>query len=72
MPLTMLSIGEHAIINNCRATGKTKKHLEDLGIIPGTSISVISELGGSIILSVKGSRLAISKGIASKVSVNIV
>ncbi|RCX18945.1 ferrous iron transport protein A [Anaerobacterium chartisolvens] len=69
MPLTMLAPGKEAIINGCRARETTKKFLESLGIVPGTSISVVSEMGGSLIVSVKGSRLALNRGVAQQLLV---
>ncbi|MCX7709313.1 MAG: ferrous iron transport protein A [Clostridia bacterium] len=71
MPLTMLSPGKEAVINACRAKDSTKKFLEGLGIIPGVSISVISEMSGNLIVSVKGARLALNKGIAQQLLVKI-
>ncbi len=65
----MLTPGKEAIINGCRAREATKKFLESLGIVPGTSISVVSEMGGSLIVSVKGSRLALNRGVAQQLLV---
>jgi ferrous iron transport protein A len=69
MPLTMLAPGKEAIINACKAKDATKKFLEGLGIMPGVSISVISEMSGNLIVSVKGSRLALNKGVAQQLLV---
>lgn len=71
MPLTMLSPGREAIINVCKARDSTKKFLEGLGIIPGASISVISEMNGNLIVCVKGSRLALNKGVAQQLLVQV-
>lgn len=71
MPLTMLSPGKEAVINVCRAKDATKKFLEGLGIIPGVSISVISEMSGNLIVCVKGARLALNKGIAQQLLVQV-
>ncbi|MDF2614003.1 MAG: ferrous iron transport protein [Clostridia bacterium] len=71
MPLTMLTPGKEAIINVCKAKDSTKKFLEGLGIIPGVSISVISEMSGNLIVSVKGSRLALNKGVAGQLLVQM-
>lgn len=71
MPLTMLTPGVEAILNVCRAKESTKKFLEGLGIIPGVSLSVISEMGGDLIVSVKGARLALNKGIAQQLLVRV-
>lgn len=71
MPLTMLPLGKEAIINVCKAKDATKKFLEGLGIIPGASISVISEMSGNLIVCVKGSRLALNKGVAQQLLVQV-
>jgi len=69
MPLTMLSLGKEAVVEACRAKETTKKYLEGLGIIPGVSISVISEFSGNLIVAIKGSRLALNRGVAQQVMV---
>lgn len=71
MPLTMLSPGKEAVVGVCRAKDTTKKFLEGLGIIPGVAISVISEFSGYLIVSIKGSRLALNKGVAQQVFVQV-
>lgn len=71
MPLTMLSPGKEAVIEVCRTKETTKKFLEGLGIIPGVTISVISEFSGNLIVSIKGSRLALNRGVAQQVLVHI-
>ncbi len=72
MPLTMLPLGQEAVVNVCRAKGKTKKFLEELGIIPGASISVISEMSGNLIVCIKGTRIAINRSIAQQLMVKTV
>ena len=72
MPLTMLPPGQEATINACKVKkDNTRKFLENLGIVPGASISVITEMGGNLIVSVKGSRLALNKGTAQMLLVEI-
>ncbi len=70
MPLTMLIPGKEAVIYSCRAKEPTRKFLEGLGIVPGAVISVVTEINGDLIVSVKGSRLALSKGIAQLLNVS--
>ena len=48
---------------------ETKKHLEDLGFVAGGSVTVVSALGGNIIVKVKESRVAISDEMARKIMV---
>ena len=69
MPLTMMPVGKQAVVDKCAAKESTKKFLEGLGIVPGTYISVVSEMSGNLIISVKGSRLALSKGVAQQLFV---
>lgn len=71
MPLTMLPPGKEAIIRECRASEATRKFLEGLGIVPGTPISVVTEMDGNLIVNVKGSRLALSKGVAGQLFIRI-
>jgi ferrous iron transport protein A len=71
MPLTMLAEGKEAVVHLLKAKEGTKKFLEGLGLIPGTPISVISELDGNLIIALKGSRIAINRGLAQKVLVQI-
>ncbi|MBP1759783.1 MAG: iron transporter FeoA [Firmicutes bacterium] len=72
MPLTMLDKGIEASIRRYELKDNTRKFLEGLGILPGTTVSVLSELSGNLILCVKGTRIAISKGIAQKLQVDII
>jgi feoA family protein len=46
-----------------------KKHLADLGFIPGGSVKVISKIAGNVIVNVKQTRVAISKEMANKIIV---
>lgn len=71
MPLTMLPIGKEAVINECRAKDTTRKFLEGLGLIPGVSVSIVSEMQGNLIINVKGSRLALNRGVAQQLMVRI-
>ena len=44
-------------------------HLADLGFIAGSSVTVVSAIGGNLIVNVKGSRVAISREMANKIMV---
>jgi len=71
MPLTMVPVGRESVVKTCRTKEETRKFLEGLGIVPGTPVHIISEMGGNLIISVKGSRLALSKGIAQQLMVDV-
>jgi len=69
MPLTMLPVGKEAVVSACRVKDSTRKFLEGLGIIPGVSITVVSEMSGNMIVCIKGARIAINRGIAQQLMV---
>lgn len=69
MPLTLATIGESNIIKKVGGLPDVKKHLENLGFVPGGSVSVVSMLGGSVIVRVKESRIAISREMAQKIMI---
>ena len=48
---------------------KTKKHLESLGILVNSQITVISSVNGGVVVAVKEGRLALDRSIASKILV---
>jgi len=43
--------------------------LESLGFVVGGSVRVISELNGDLIVNIKESRVAISRGMANRIMV---
>ena len=69
MSLTMVSIGEQKIIREIRAKEQVKRHLQNLGFITGEKIEVISENNSVLILMVKGSKIALNRGMANKIIV---
>ena len=48
---------------------EVKKHLEDLGFTPGSTVTLVSAMGGNVIVKVKESRVAISEEMARKIMV---
>ena len=69
MPLALANIGEEYMIRRVSGNPEVKKHLEDLGFTAGGSITVVSALGGNIIVKVKEARVAISEEMARKIMV---
>ena len=69
MPLTIADVGEEYIIRKLGGNPQVKKHLENLGFVAGSSVKVITTIGGNIIVNIKESRVAISKEIAQKIMV---
>ena len=54
-----------------RVGGKpeVRAHLENLGFVSGGMVTVISTMGGNLIVNVKESRVAISREMAGKILV---
>ncbi len=69
MPLTFASVGEENMIKKVGGNPETKKHLENLGFVAGGNVTIISTIGGNLIVNVKESRVAISREMASKIIV---
>ena len=69
MPLIFAENGEENIIKKVGGTPETKKHLEDLGFVPGGAVTVVTTVGGNLIVNIKESRVAISREMASKIMI---
>lgn len=69
MPLTLADTGEENIIKKVGGNPETRKFLESLGFVAGGAVTVISDIGGNVIVNVKESRVAVSKEMACKIMV---
>lgn len=69
MPLSMVKEGEPNTIKKVGGKEETKKFLENLGFVAGSIVTVISEIGGNMIVNVKDSRIAIGRDMANKIIV---
>lgn len=69
MPLAMAQIGEKGYIQKITGKDVVRQHLAELGFVVGEEVIVISEMGGNLILSVKDSRIALDKSMASRIMI---
>lgn len=69
MPLTMAKIGESNLITKITGKDEVRRHLAELGFVVGENVTVVSELGGNMILSVKDSRIALDKTMANRIMI---
>ena len=69
MPLSFAQEGEEQTIQKIGGNLETKKFLENLGFVSGGFVTVISTIGGNLIVNVKESRIAISKEMAQRIMV---
>ena len=64
MPLTLAVVGEENIIKRIGGRKEVKTHLENLGFVAGGAVTVISKIGGNVIVNVTSTRIAISQEMA--------
>lgn len=69
LPLIFAEIGEANIIKKIGGSPELKKHLEHLGFVVGSEVTVINTLGGNLIVNIKETRVAISREMAQKIMV---
>lgn len=67
MPLTLAMLNEAHIIKRVGGSADTRAHLQNLGFVPGASVTVVSAMSGNLIVNVKNARIAISKEMAQKI-----
>lgn len=70
MPLSMVKEGEANTIRKVGGKEETRRFLENLSFVTGGTVTVISEMGGNMIVNIKDSRVAIGKDMANKIMVS--
>ena len=69
MPLAMAQVGDVNIIKKISGRDEVRQHLAELGFVVGEEVQVINEMGGNLILSIKGARIALDKTMAMRIMV---
>lgn len=69
MPLSMIPEGQPSVIKKIGGKEETRRFLENLGCVVGGTVTVISQIGGNMIVNVKDARVAIGKDMANKIMV---
>ncbi len=69
MPLGMASVGDTNTIRKITGRDEVRQHLAELGFVVGEEVTVVSEMGGNMILSIKDSRIALDKTMAMRIMV---
>ena len=70
MPLALAPMGEEQMIYRIGGSPEVRAHLENLGFVSGGTVTVITTMGGNLIVNVKEARVAISKEMAGKIMVS--
>ena len=69
MPLTMARPGETVTIRKVTGKDEVRQHLAELGFVVDSDVTVVSEIGGNLILQVKDSRVALDKTMANRIMI---
>lgn len=69
MPLTMARPGETVTIRKITGKDEVRQHLAELGFVVDSEVTVVSEIGGNLILQVKESRIALDRTMANRIMV---
>lgn len=69
MPLTFAPLNETNTIKKVGGNQEVKHHLENLGFVPGSLVTVVQKASGNIIVNIKDTRVALSEELAKKIIV---
>ena len=69
MPLSMAKVGETVTIRKITGKDQIRQHLAELGFVVESDVTVVSELGGNLILQVKDSRVALDRTMAHRIMI---
>ena len=69
MPLTLASVGEVCNIRRIGGPDETRRFLENLGFVQGAEVTIVSKLGGNLIVNIKDSRVAINQDMARHIMI---
>ena len=61
--------GETVTIRKITGKDEVRQHLAELGFVVDTEVTVVNELGGSLILQVKDCRVALDRQMANRVMI---
>lgn len=67
IPLTLIPIGEEAIIRRVGGNTVTRRHLESMGFCQDGEVCIVSNMGDNLIVRVKQTRVAVSREMALKI-----
>lgn len=67
IPISLARVGQTGRVVRISGSAEVKKFLSDIGFTVGVMVSAVSDLKGSKILSVRGSKVAIDSTMASKI-----
>lgn len=70
-PLTLAPIGQDLRLCQLCQGRRMARRLAELGLTPGVCLRVVQDAGGPLLVSVRNSRVALGRGIADKLTVEV-
>ncbi|MGI5888195.1 MAG: FeoA family protein [Oscillospiraceae bacterium] len=67
LPLSMAEAGEEVTIGKITGRDDVRQHLAEMGFVTGEKVTVVSKLGGNLIVQIKDSRVAIDRSMAGRI-----
>ncbi len=67
LPLSLVRPGATVTVSAVHGAPESRRQLGELGFVTGGQVSVVSTRDGDLIVSVKGSRVALDRGTARRV-----
>ena len=67
--LSSISAGQTVQLDRIDAGRRLKHRLTELGLTPGIKLTIVQNNGGPILITVRGSRIAIGREMAKKIQV---
>ena len=64
MPLAMMGTGVSGTIRKVGGGDETRRFLGNLGFVAGAKVTVLSEIGGNVIVDIRNSRVALNADMA--------
>ena len=69
IPLGMAKAGETVTIKKITGKDEVRQHLAELGFVVDANVTLITEVSGNLIVSVKGCRVALDKAMAMRIMI---
>jgi len=69
MPLTLAQVGDVVTIRKITGKDEVRQHLAELGFVVDTELTVVTSLGGNLILQVRDSRVALDRSMANRIMI---
>ena len=69
MPLAMAGIGEKCKIQKVGGNDETRRFLANLGFVNDAEVSIVSAIGGNVIVNIKDARVAVNSDMARHIMI---